>query len=282
MSNYFKKKNVLLLLIFAMSAICGITTTFAVETDYFEQPITMSFNQSELGTVLKKISEMSGIKIIYDEKISQKSVSGIYEEVPLRIVVHRLLKGTSNSLTFDEKKKILLIEGFGQARYVTTETGSERVDFVDTALTYAELNALHAEQLNEFEQEQVNKNIFLEEFGMTLGEMESMHEEQLANFNQEQGDASTILPEFGMTVGEHQSMVEEQLSEFNNGLDNGNTMSSEFGMTSKEHRVTVEKQLVVFNQNEDEFLPEFGMTRGKLKQQYSQQMKSFKESLTQR
>ncbi|MBU0665015.1 MAG: hypothetical protein KJ990_10780 [Proteobacteria bacterium] len=269
--------------LFISCLLVAIGTAQAVEPDIFEQPVTIEFHDNELGVVLKKLSDVSGIQIIYDKKISAKKVSGVFENEPFMTVMHRLLGGLSHSLTMDGQKKTLLVEGFGESHYVSTNTKEGGGYLTDLGMSFSELRALHEKQHDEYVKKLSDMNEFLEEFGMTRGELRDLHEAQRAQFDRENNNLALYLPEVGMTRGELEAMHEKQLADFKREQNNDATVLPELGMTVGAHRAMLADQNAAFEKqqnNDSEFLPEIGMTRVEHKRMLAQQMKNFHERLT--
>lgn len=247
---FLLRKNCL----FCLFTLCFFVVTGvvvqAVEPDIFEQPVTLKFHNNELEVILKKLSDESGIQIIYDKRMSKNKVSGAYENEPFKTVIQRLLGGLSYILTMDRQNRTMLVEGFGETHYVTSRTIEGGAYLADIEVSISELKALYKEQHEEFVKEISDMGAFVEEVGMTRGELKAMHDEQLVDFNREQDNEATVLPELGMTVGEHRALLADQNKEF-------------------------EKQ-----QNDDaEYLPELGMTRGEHKLMFARQLKDFQQML---
>jgi hypothetical protein len=281
MGVLLRKKCFLNLFILCLFVLIG--TAQAVESDIFEQPVTIEFHDNELGVVLKKLSDVSGVQIIYDKKISTKKVSGVFENEPFMTVIQRLLGDESHSLTMDGQKRTLLVEGFGESHYVTTGTKEGGEYLTDVNMSFSELKAMHEQQHEEYVKELSDMNEFLEEFGMTRGELRSLHEVQSAQFDRENHSPDQYLSDVGMTRGELEAMHEKQLADFNREQNNDATVLPELGMTVGEHRAMLADQNTAFEKrqkNDSEYLPEIGMTRGEHKRMLTQQMKDFQESLT--
>ena len=262
MGVLLRKKCFLNLFILCLFVFIGIAQ--AVEPDIFEQPVTIKFHDNELGVVLKKLSDVSGVQIIYDKKISTKKVSGVFENEPFKTVIQRLLGGVSHSLTMDGQNKTLLVEGFGESHYVTTGTQTGGEYLTDVNMSFSELKALHEQQHEEYVQELSNMGEFLEEVGMTRGELRNLQEVQSAQIDRENNNPAQYLPEIAMTRGELETMNEKQLADFNREQSNDATVLPELGMTVGEHHAMLADQDAAFKkqQNDDsEYLPEIGMTR---------------------
>lgn len=281
MSILPRKKYFLKLFVFCLFVVTG--TAQAVEPDIFEQPLTIEFHDNELGLALKKLSDESGIQIIYDKKISKKKVSGIYENEPFVTVIHRLLGVESHSLTMDKQKKTLLIEGFGESSYVTTGTKVGGEYLTDIGMSFRELKALHDAQQKEYIKEISNMAEPLEDVGMTRGELRDLHKTQSAQFDLEKQNSNQYLEDVGMTRGELEAMHEKQLADFNRELNDDKKEIPELGMTTGEHRAMLTDQASAFEKqqkDDTEYLPEIGMTREEHKRLLAQQIKNYQESLT--
>jgi hypothetical protein len=281
MAILLRKKYFLNLFVFCLLVATG--TAQAVEPDIFEQPVTINFHDNELGVVLKKLSDVSGIQIIYDKKISTKKVSGVFKNEPFMAVIHRLLGGISNSLTMDGQKKTLLVEGFGESHYVTTQATEEGENLTDLGISFRELKALHEEQHAEYVKELSNKDEFFEEVNMTRGELRNLQEVQSAQFDRENNNPAQYLTEVGMTRGELEAMHEKQGVDFKREQNNDATVLPDLGMTLGAHRAMLTDQASAFTKqqkDDTEYLPEIGMTREEHKRMLAQQMEKFQDSLT--
>ncbi|MBW2659994.1 MAG: hypothetical protein JRC87_10465, partial [Deltaproteobacteria bacterium] len=122
----------------------------ASEPDIFEQPITAKFQNTELGSVFKQLSKDAGIQIVYDEKLSKKNVSGLYDNVPFLNVIQRLLSRENHTLTMDRQQKILFVRSFGESQYVSTDTTLDGIYLTDLGIPLSELRSLHAKQSEEY------------------------------------------------------------------------------------------------------------------------------------
>ena len=281
MSILTRKKYFLKLFVFCLFVVTG--TAQAVEPDVFEQPVTIEFHDNELGVVLKKLSDESGIQIIYDKKILKKKVSGIYENEPFVTVIYRLLGGESHSLTMDKQKRTLLIEGFGESSYVTTGTKVGGEYITDIGMSFSELKALHDAQNKEYLKEISNMDEPLEDVGMTRGELRDLHKKQSAQFDLEGNDSNQYLSDVGMTRGELEATHEKQLADVNSELSDDKKEIPELGMTAGAHRTMLTDQASSFEKqqkDDSEYLAEIGMTREEHKRLLAEQVKNYQESLT--
>ncbi len=255
----------------------------AVEPDIFHQPVTAKFHEKELDVIFKQLSEDAGIQIIYDEKISKKIVSGLFEDTSFLKVIQRLLGGENHSLTMNHKRRVMLVKGFGKSHYVSTGIKPNGKYLTDIGIPLDELKALHAKQTEEYVRNSNNMDEFLSELGMTRGELRDLHEKQTVQFEKEGQDPNQYLAELSMTRGQLQIMREKQLTDYNRELNNDNTVLPETGLTQGEQRGMLHNQALAFEkrQNDDsEFMSEIGMTRGEHKLLLAHQLKKFENRLT--
>ncbi len=277
-----QKKVCLLTLFFLMLPVC-VSAVPAIESDIFEQPVTVKFSNNELGVVLKRLSDDTGIQIIYDEKISKKMVAGSYKNVPFLTVMQRLLGGENHTLTMNQESRTLLVKGFGKVHYVTTGTRTGGEHITDIGISFSELRVLHEKQYKEYVEQLNDMDEFLEEVGMTRGELRNLHERQSVQFKQESQNPDQYLTEIAMTRGQLQAMREKQLADFNSEFNNDKTELTELAMTLGEHRAMLADDASEYEKqqkDDTEYLPEIGMTRGEHRRLLAQQMKEFKQSLT--
>jgi len=255
----------------------------AAESDIFDQPITAKFQNTELSSAFKQLSEDTGIQIIYDKSLSDKTVSGLYDDTPFLNVIQRMLSRENHTLTMDRQRKILFVRGFGESQYVTTDISPDGSYMTDLGIPLDKLRALHVKQTEEYVQNTNNMDEFLDELSMTRGELRHMQEKQGAQFEQQEQNPDQFLTELNMTRGEMQKMLAKQLNDYEQEINNDNAMISETGMTRGQQREMLNNQALKFQerQNDDgEFLPEIGMTRGEHKRLLAQQSKKFEDHLT--
>lgn len=248
-----------------------------VKKDIFEQRISLRFDQEKLGHVLKNISEISNIRIIYDERLSDLKVSGAYKSISVTEAINRLLRGMNNSLKIDEENKTIVIKGFGEVKYIVATTIDQSGSY-DGNLTPEELVASYIDNLNEFEQELSDKSKIIDELGITRGEMEASYEQQLSQFNRDRNDNTKISRETGMTSAELNAGYERQLDRFNQNNNDLDSIDPETGISHKELLKEYENQLTAFNNksgNDSEYMNEIGMPSGEHKQLYDQQLNEF-------
>lgn len=281
---YMKKIFLSIFIVFVVSVSLVVVAGYAGEKDCFEQPISVSFDQIELGVAFEKLSEMTGVQIIYNEKISQKSVSAVYDNEPLMIVVYRLLRGVNHSLEMDRKSKTLLIKGFGATQYIATDSGGGLPFLAGTGLTYNEMKTLYDEQVKDFEKELTNNSELFEGAGVTVGELEVIYKKQVSEFAQDQ-DAAIVFPgNDDLSSGELKAIYEKQVSGFDKKREDGLIILPEAGITNGELKVIYEKQVAAFNQKQQkgvEYIEELGMTTGELDRIYNQQVEGFNRILNQ-
>jgi len=267
------KKNHFKLLLFLMFV--GIFAPAAgqaanvVKKDIFEQRISLRFDQEKLGQVLKKISEISNIRIIYDERLSDIKVSGVYKGISVTEAINRLLRGMNNSLKIDEANNTIVIKGFGEVNYIIAATNDEN-------FTPDELQASYIDSLKKFEQELADKSKIIDELGISREKMEATYEKQLSEFNREQNDNTKISDETGMTSAELNAEYEKQLAEFDQNNSNPDFIDLETGVSRKELLENYENQLTAFDHgSENEYLSDIGMSLGEYKKLYNQQLNEF-------
>jgi len=278
----FKMKSIFLkLVVFVM--LLTLTGVQAAESDIFDQPITAKFQNTELSSAFKQLSEESGIQIIYDKSLSNKTVSGLYDNTPFLNVIQRMLSRENHTLTMDRQRKILFVRGFGESQYVSTDISPDGRYMTDLGIPLDKLRALHVKQTEEYVQSSNNMDEFLDELGMTRGELRRMQEKQGAQFEQQEQNPDQFLAELNMTRGQMQKMLTRQLNDYEQEISDDNAVISETGMTRGQQHEMLKNQALKFEEqrnNDAEFLPEIGMTRGEHKRLLTQQSKKFEDHLT--
>lgn len=277
--KYIKK----ILTLFVLALIVIANVAYGMDSDVFDQSVTVKFKKNKLGVALERLSGEVGVEIIYDEKISNNLVSGAFKDVPFSEVVNRLLSGLNHSLNMDLERKTLVIKAFGEANYVSTSAVNSDEYVTDIGIPILELHALHEKQSEEFAQQLKDTKEFLGEVGMTRGELRELHEQQSEQFKQNQQNPGQFLEDLNMTRGQLYEMRKKQLAAYTGEINNDKTFLAELGVTMGEHRSMLVGQAAVYDKNlqdKDEYLPEIGMTRGEHQRLLAQQMEKFQQSLT--
>lgn len=247
---------------------------------WLDAPVTIEFSNENLSSALEKISNQTGISILYDEALAKEKVSASYYNVKAVEAINRLFAGKNKSLSFNDEKKAIIVKHFGAKGYVWA-TGQEVESAADAEfgkkMTLADLERLHEQQFIEYKKRLANDDEILEG-GMTRGEVKVMHEQQHKEYKHSLLVDDTLL-EGGMTLGELKNMHEQQMKEFKKQITNNDEML-ESGITRGELKALHEHQLKKFREklNNDDVVLDGGITRGELRALHEQQYRAYIEN----
>ena len=71
----------------------SVYSSEATQSDWLKRNVTINFNNEPLGRVLEKISQQSGVSILYDDAFAHEKVIGNFKDIKISDAVTRLFKG---------------------------------------------------------------------------------------------------------------------------------------------------------------------------------------------
>ena len=272
-----------IIIVFFLSVLVGTSLAHSYENDIFEKKISLRFYDKNLQDVFTYITSETGIKIIYDEHLSEQKVSGNFKEIPLITALDRLLKGVNHSLEMNKDRKTLLIKAFGKVKYTSTTTGSTGVGLLpDKDITYAELKTLLDRQYKEFTKQLNNGEEYLDDFKMTRNMEKNQLTREVSVFKQEAQDPNAFSAGFDITNKEVKELFEQQQELFQRNKMTEDIIGDN-GKSMKEYRFHMKKQISNFKkeqQNDEVMVPGLNIRREAYKQLLTEQVRKFKQGLT--
>ncbi|MCI5180150.1 MAG: hypothetical protein D3911_12675 [Candidatus Electrothrix sp. AW3_4] len=255
------------------------------KTEWLNDKVTLRFQEEPMSSVLGKLSQQTGIAILYDEKLAGQKVTGLYKDIKFAEAINRLFSETNKSIQVLKNEKKIIVKTFGAKNFVLA-LSAQRVPSpanktLDNSekMTLADLEKMHRQQYKEYKERIANPNEILEG-GMTRGELTAMHKKQNAEYKKRIANNNEVL-EGGMTRGELTAMHKKQNAEYKKRIANDNEVL-EGGMTRGELTAMHKKQNAEYKKriaNDNEVL-EDGMTRGQLKVMHKQQNEEYKKRIT--
>ncbi|MCI5130604.1 MAG: hypothetical protein D3904_03580 [Candidatus Electrothrix sp. EH2] len=204
------------------------------EVEWLDDPVTIRFQDELMSVVLGKISQQSGVAILYDEKLADQKVTGYYKGIKFSEAINRLFSEKNKSIQVFRNEKKIIVKTFGAKQFVLAGNVPDSTDSEDESegMTLAELRKMHARQYKEYRERIADDNEVLEG-GMTRGEVRKMQEEQYSSFQKRLSGYSG--PE------EVKKMQNKQYEKFQLRLSDDNFIV-EGDMTQAEVRAIQEKQ----------------------------------------
>ncbi|MCI5193654.1 MAG: hypothetical protein D3915_11105 [Candidatus Electrothrix sp. AU1_5] len=253
------------------------------KTEWLNDKVTLRFQEEPMSSVLGKLSQQTGIAILYDEKLAGQKVTGLYKDIKFAEAINRLFSETNKSIQVLKNEKKIIVKTFGAKNFVLALSAQSAPvsEFLDKekSMTVADLEKMHRQQYKEYKERIANPNEILEG-GMTRGELTAMHKKQNAEYKKRIANNNEVL-EGGMTRGELTAMHKRQNAEYKKRITNDSEVL-EGGMTRGELTAMHKKQNAEYKKriaNDNEVL-EDGMTRGQLKVMHKQQNDEYKKRIT--
>ena len=249
------------------------------QTNWLEKPISISFQNEPLSTVLKQISKKTGVSIAYDQELANEKVTGNYQNVKTSDAITRLFRSKNKSIQVNKAKKIIIVKTFGAKNFIWA--GSNQSQSNSSQMSLAELEQMQSQQYRQYKKSISDDNEILDG-GMTRREVRTMQKQQYAEYKKQIADESEVL-EGGMTRGEIRARQEQQYKEYQKNISNNSeviTISNPGNsMTRGEIRAMQEQQYKEYQEdiaNNKEAL-DIGMTRGELRTLHNKQFSQHKK-----
>jgi type II secretory pathway component GspD/PulD (secretin) len=238
-------KNVIILCVTLLLFISFATPATGQDgTTWLNDSVSVRFQDESMSTVLGKISQQTGIAILYDEKLADQKVTGHYKDIKFSEAINRLFSETNKSIQVFKNEKKIIVKTFGAKQFILASSAesapSDNPSDDSEKMTIAELEQMHKRQYKEYKERISNDNEVLEG-GMTRGEVKAMHKKQYEEYQKRIADDNEVL-EGGMTRGEIQAMHKKQYEEYQKRIADDNEVL-EGGMTRGEIQAMHKKQL---------------------------------------
>ncbi|MCW5212359.1 hypothetical protein VU04_05570 [Desulfobulbus sp. TB] len=263
------------------------------KTEWLNDKVTIRFQEEPMSSVLGKLSQQTGIAILYDEKLAGQKVTGLYKDIKFAEAINRLFSETNKSIQVLKNEKKIIVKTFGAKKFVlassaqraSSSSPSNQASDNFEKMTLADLEKMHRQQYREYKKRITDESEILEG-GMTRGEVRTMQKKQYEEYKKRIANDNEIL-EGGMTRGEVRAMQKKQYEEYKKRIANDNEIL-EGGMTRGEVRAMQKKQYKKYQKNSDdkeivEIINKDGvkenMTRGEIRAMQKKQKKNYREKL---
>ncbi len=241
---------------------------------------SVTFTGEPLRDVLAEVNQKSGYRVRLGKELGSVKVSGKFNQVTINEFFKRVLKGKNVVLEFSDERKTLSVQTFAMA--------SGSVEYEGKQVAGAEIHnqnvmdnsfaALHAQQLDSFNQWKSDPNAIDPMTGIRKGDLNEIQQEQLAAFKKKQEDPTTIDPMTGLAKGVLQKTQQEQLASFSQYENDENAVDAMTGLPRKQLKELQQRQLASFVQRQsdpDAVDPMTGLQRGEMKKMQEKQLAAF-------
>ncbi|MCI5226330.1 MAG: hypothetical protein D3918_06630 [Candidatus Electrothrix sp. AX2] len=212
------------------------------KTEWLNDKVTLRFQEEPMSSVLGKLSEQTGIAILYDEKLAGQKVTGLYKDIKFAEAINRLFSETNKSIQVLKNEKKIIVKTFGAKNFVlalSSKTVAGESSAKERIMTAAELEKMHRQQYKEYKERIADDNEVFEG-GITRGKIRVMHEQQEKLYRKRRANDAEEF-EDGVTRGEIRVMHEQQEKLYRKRRAN-DAEEFEDGVTRGEIRVMHEKQ----------------------------------------
>lgn len=259
------------------------------KTEWLNDKVTLRFQEEPMSSVLGKLSEQTGIAILYDEKLAGQKVTGLYKDIKFAEAINRLFSETNKSIQVLKNEKKIIVKTFGAKNFVLALSAQSAPvsEFLDKekSMTVADLNKLHKEQYEEYLKSIKNANIVIPGINLTRGELDKINRKQYDEYLEKKNNENIIVPGSNTTLKELNKLNSEQYLRYKRTKNDHNAISPGSGITRRELNDLNKKQYQEMKasvNNLNQKIPGMEKTRGELndlnKKQY-QEMKAKKADL---
>lgn len=226
------------------------------KTEWLNDKVTLRFQEEPMSSVLGKLSQQTGIAILYDEKLAGQKVTGLYKDIKFAEAINRLFSETNKSIQVLKNEKKIIVKTFGAKNFVL---------------------ALSAQRVPS----PANKTLDNSE-KMTLAEVEAMHKRQYKEYKMRLADENEVL-EGGLTRAQAKERILRDNAQFKQKLKNEDEIL-EGWKTRAEVRKMIQQEHEKFQKSlsdDSEVIPERGgMNRGQLRELIKKDRRAYEESLS--
>ncbi|MCI5189031.1 MAG: hypothetical protein D3905_04365 [Candidatus Electrothrix sp. AS4_5] len=226
------------------------------KTEWLNDKVTLRFQEEPMSSVLGKLSQQTGIAILYDEKLAGQKVTGLYKDIKFAEAINRLFSETNKSIQVLKNEKKIIVKTFGAKNFVLALSAQQVPSSVDKVpdnsekMTLAEVEAMHKRQYKEYKMRLADENEVLEG-GLTRAQAKERILRDNAQFKQKLKNEDEIL-EGWKTRAEVRKMIQQEHEKFQKSLSDDSEVIPEGG----------------------------GMNRGQLRELIKKDRRAYEESLS--
>ncbi|MCI5124964.1 MAG: hypothetical protein D3925_10910 [Candidatus Electrothrix sp. AR5] len=237
--------------------------------------VTIRFQEKPMSIVLGKISQKTGIAILYDENLSNQKVTGHYKDIKFSEAIDRLFSEKNKSIQVFKNEKKIIVKTFGAKQFILAPSGETvpgKSSGKKESISVADLEKIHRQQYKEYKEWLADNNEVLDG-GMTRGEIKALHESQYKDYKKHIDNPNELVDQ-RMTRGELKALHDRQAQEYRKYIANDDEVL-DGGMTRGAIKAMHKRQAKEFKKyiaNDNEIL-EGGMTRGEIRLMHQQQLK---------
>ncbi|BCO09782.1 hypothetical protein GF1_21580 [Desulfolithobacter dissulfuricans] len=178
-----------------------------------------------LRDVITFLAEKEGYKIVIPEDWSSIPVYGIYSDVTIDSFLRRVVRDKNFSIDFDESRKEIVVHDFGGKLSSRTGSPTKNRQVVvssqqsyspgpvdpETGIPEAELEKLHARQLEELRRQGEDPDAIDPLTGLPMAILLKLQAEQMEKLNEYENDPEAIDPETGLRAADLKKLHVEQM-----------------------------------------------------------------------
>ncbi|MCI5157673.1 MAG: hypothetical protein D3906_04395 [Candidatus Electrothrix sp. AUS1_2] len=274
-------KNIMFLLVFFLQSFFYVSLAVGQgATDWLNEGVTIRFQDEPMSAVLGKISQQTGIAILYDENLAGEKVTGHYKDIKFSEAIDRLFSEKNKSIQVFKGEKKIIVKTFGAKQFILAGKDSA-VDSTDSEdesekMSLAQVEERQRQRYNEYKKRITDENEVLEG-GITRGELRIKQKKQYTEYKERIADENEVL-EGGITRGELRVKQKKQYEEYKKRIADENEVL-EGGITRGELRVKQKRLNAEYKKriaDENEVL-EGGITRGELRAKQKKQYEEYKK-----
>ncbi|WP_456384878.1 hypothetical protein [Desulfolithobacter sp.] len=219
---YYKLLFVFLALVF-FSSIAPLSIEAAPQNSGFL--VHVEGTGQPLRDVITSLAEKNGYKIVIPKDWSFIPVYGIYSSVTIDSFLRRVVRDKNFSIDIDEGGKEIVVHDFGGKSSSRTDSSAEDRHLVttpqqrydpgpvdpETGIPKAELEKLHARQLEELRRQEEDPDAIDPLTGLPMAILLKLQAEQLEKLNEYESDPEAINPETGQNAADLKKLHAEQM-----------------------------------------------------------------------
>lgn len=198
---------------------CLLTTSVTLRADtagWLDEKVNIRFQNEAMSKVLGKISQQTGVAILFDEKLASEKVTGYYKNIKFSEVINRLFSEKNKSIQAFKYERKIIIKTFGAKQFIlagqdsaSDSSGSAQESY---KMTLAELEKMHKQQYKEYKERITDGNELIDG-GMTRDDIQTLHRKQYEEYKKRTANEDEII-DGGMTRGDIRALHKKQYEEY--------------------------------------------------------------------
>jgi hypothetical protein len=261
MHQYMKK--LFLGTVFCLALIAATDGQARAAQQESELVVSVDAKQRPLKDIFFDISKQLSWTIIVDERLIDKPISGVYNNIEFRSFLKRALKGENLIVLYDERAKNINIRSFsGDGKMVAISSGPMPIPDMK------KLQAIRKEEQKAYAKYISNPDSIEPLTGMTLGEIKALREKEQKAYQEYKSNPDSVEPLTGKKLSEIKALRENEQKAHDAYVSNPDSIEPLSGMKLSEIKALREneqKAHKAYTSNPDSVDPLTGKTLGDFK-----------------